>query len=251
MACILKQLQLRFHPTSSRPVKANQRQIRALTNAHLDHAKTESIAQSGGRARVKSRQLASTSSLRIGCGYFCVEGSDCTPRGHLTPVEEDHGHETALTIARLPMMFLVRSGGQAQFSHMLSHQATISQPLRELQVWMLQNLREDLTVESLADRLAMSARHFTQVCLRETGMSGSGEANDRQFLVRTQRSCGLLRIQIRRCDAAHFLAGPRDYGGRIREPFQEHACGHSRPILTHVLNCGNHVVAFVQMEFYG
>jgi transcriptional regulator GlxA family with amidase domain len=76
----------------------------------------------------------------------------------LALMEEDHGHEVALNIARFLVMFLVRPGGQAQFSHMLSHQAVTSNPLRELQVWMLENLREDLTVEKLADRLGMSSR---------------------------------------------------------------------------------------------
>jgi transcriptional regulator GlxA family with amidase domain len=89
----------------------------------------------------------------------------------LALVEEDHGHETALRIARFLVMFLVRPGGQAQYSHMLSHQALASKPLRELQVWMLQHLRDDLTVESLAERIGMSPRHFTRVCLRETGMN--------------------------------------------------------------------------------
>jgi transcriptional regulator GlxA family with amidase domain len=89
----------------------------------------------------------------------------------LALVEEDHGHETALRIARFLVMFLVRPGGQAQYSHMLSHQALASKPLRELQVWMLQHLRDDLTVESLAERIGMSSRHFTRVCLRETGMN--------------------------------------------------------------------------------
>lgn len=89
----------------------------------------------------------------------------------LTMVEEDQGHAVALNIARFLVMFLVRPGGQAQFSHMLSHQAVTSKPLRELQVWMLENLREDLTVENLAARLGMSPRHFTRVCLRETNMN--------------------------------------------------------------------------------
>src|SRR6202051_3865998 len=83
----------------------------------------------------------------------------------LALVEEDHGHETALKSARFLVMFLVRPGGQAQYSHMLSHQAVTSQPLRELQVWMLPHPREDLTVESLSERIGMSARHFTRVCL--------------------------------------------------------------------------------------
>jgi transcriptional regulator GlxA family with amidase domain len=104
----------------------------------------------------------------------------------LALVEEDHGHETALRIARFLVMFLVRPGGQAQYSHMLSHQAVTSQPLRELQVWMLEHLGEDLTVESLAERIGMSARHFTRVCLRETGMN-PGQFVDRMRVEAAQQ----------------------------------------------------------------
>jgi transcriptional regulator GlxA family with amidase domain len=104
----------------------------------------------------------------------------------LALVEEDHGHDTALQIARFLVMFLVRPGGQAQYSHMLSHQAIASQPLRELQVWMLQHLGADLTVESLAERIGMSARHFTRVCLRETGMN-PGQFVDRMRVEAAQQ----------------------------------------------------------------
>jgi transcriptional regulator GlxA family with amidase domain len=104
----------------------------------------------------------------------------------LALVEEDHGHETALKIARFLVMFLVRPGGQAQYSHMLSHQAVTSQPLRELHVWMLQHLGENLAVESLAERIGMSARHFTRVCLRETGMN-PGQFVDRMRVEAAQQ----------------------------------------------------------------
>jgi transcriptional regulator GlxA family with amidase domain len=104
----------------------------------------------------------------------------------LALVEEDHGHETALKIARFLVMFLVRPGGQAQYSHMLSHQAITSQPLRELQVWMLQHLGDNLTVEALAERMGMSARHFTRVCLRETGMN-PGQFVDRMRVEAAQQ----------------------------------------------------------------
>jgi transcriptional regulator GlxA family with amidase domain len=104
----------------------------------------------------------------------------------LALVEEDHGHETALRIARFLVMFLVRPGGQAQYSHMLSHQSLTSKPLRELQVWMLQHLRDDLTVESLAERIGMSSRHFTRVCLRETGMN-PGQLVDRMRVEAAQQ----------------------------------------------------------------
>lgn len=104
----------------------------------------------------------------------------------LALVEEDHGHQAALNIARFLVMFLVRPGGQSQFSHMLSHQAVTSRPLRELQVWMLENLRKDLTVENLADRIGMSARHFTRVCLRETKMN-PGQFVDRMRVEAAQQ----------------------------------------------------------------
>ena len=89
----------------------------------------------------------------------------------LALVEEDHGHQAALGVARQLVMFLVRPGGQAQYSHMLSRQATTSEPLRELQVYMLENLRADLSVETLADRMGMSPRHFSRICLREMKMN--------------------------------------------------------------------------------
>lgn len=96
----------------------------------------------------------------------------------LALVEEDYGHQAALAIARQLVMFLVRPGGQAQYSHMLSRQATTFEPLRELQVYMLENLRGDLSVETLAEKMGMSPRHFSRVCLRETKMN-PGQLVDR------------------------------------------------------------------------
>ena len=120
----------------------------------------------------------------------------------LALVEEDLGHEAALNVARFLIMFLVRPGGQAQYSHMLSHQAVTFRPLRELQVWALENLREDLTVEKLADRIGMCPRQFTRVCLRETQMN-PGQFVDRMRVEAAQQmidssSMGLKEIEIGR-----------------------------------------------------
>jgi transcriptional regulator GlxA family with amidase domain len=125
----------------------------------------------------------------------------------LALVEEDHGHRISLEIARFLVMFLVRPGGQAQYSHMLSHQAGDSQPLRELQVWMLEHLRGDLKVESLAERLGVSSRHFTRVCLRETGLN-PGQFVDRMRVEAAQQiidssSKGLKEV----ADACGFGSG--------------------------------------------
>jgi transcriptional regulator GlxA family with amidase domain len=83
-----------------------------------------------------------------------------------------------LMIARMLVMFLVRPGGQSQFSNTLSRQSGASQPLRELQVWILDHLSEHLTVERLAEQIGMSARHFTRVCQQQLGMA-PGELVDR------------------------------------------------------------------------
>lgn len=122
----------------------------------------------------------------------------------LALVEEDHGHEAALEVARALVMFLVRPGGQAQFSHMLSRQAVTSQPLRELQVWMLEHLRENLTVERLAERIGMSARHFTRVCLRETKMN-PGQFVDRMRVEAAQQMIDSSKMGLKEiADACGF-----------------------------------------------
>jgi transcriptional regulator GlxA family with amidase domain len=124
---------------------------------------------------------------------FLRDGSVYTSAGitagidlSLALVEEDHGHRVALDVARFLVMFLVRPGGQAQFSHMLSRQAVTSQPLRELQVWMLENLREDLSVDRLAEKIGMSPRHFTRICLKETKMN-PGQFVDRMRVEAAQQ----------------------------------------------------------------
>src|SRR5712691_4372667 len=50
----------------------------------------------------------------------------------LALVEEDHGREVALAVARELVMFLKRPGGQSQFSAQLMAQAADREPIREL-----------------------------------------------------------------------------------------------------------------------
>jgi transcriptional regulator GlxA family with amidase domain len=89
----------------------------------------------------------------------------------LALVEEDFGSALALQVARALVLFLRRPGGQAQFSSLLSLQASEYRPLRELQVWIAENLKQDLSVENLAARVAMSPRNFARVFAREFGVT--------------------------------------------------------------------------------
>jgi transcriptional regulator GlxA family with amidase domain len=89
----------------------------------------------------------------------------------LALVEEDHGREAALAVARELVLFLRRPGGQSQFSAQLAAQAAEREPLRDLQGWIADHLEADLSVPALAARAAMSPRNFARVFRREIGVT--------------------------------------------------------------------------------
>ncbi len=85
----------------------------------------------------------------------------------LALVEEDHGSQLALQVARNLVLYLRRPGSQSQFSAALSLQETDRKPLRELEAWVLDHLDQPLTVPLLAQRVAMSPRNFARVFTKE------------------------------------------------------------------------------------
>ena len=87
----------------------------------------------------------------------------------LALLEEDHGRAIALQVARTLVVFLCRPGNQAQFSVSLQQQATENRPLRDLQMWILDHVNEDLSIPALAARVGMSERNFQRVFTREIG----------------------------------------------------------------------------------
>ena len=93
-------------------------------------------------------------------------------------VEEDFGADVAVRIARAYVMFLRRPGGQSQFSAPMSFNASSQSPMNRLQVWILDHLADNLTVERLAAQAKMSPRHFARVFARDFRMT-PGEYLDR------------------------------------------------------------------------
>ncbi|MCL1669857.1 GlxA family transcriptional regulator [Elizabethkingia ursingii] len=89
----------------------------------------------------------------------------------LALVEEDFGRKVSLNVARALVLYLKRSGSQSQFSFLLKEQLSEKEPFRELQKWVIDNLEKDIRAGILADRFAMSERHFTRVFLAETGLT--------------------------------------------------------------------------------
>jgi transcriptional regulator GlxA family with amidase domain len=88
-------------------------------------------------------------------------------------VEEDCGAGLAHEAARELVLFLRRPGGQPQVSVSLASQATDMMSIRELQIWIAEHLATRLSVEELADRMAMSVRNFERVFTREVGTTPS------------------------------------------------------------------------------
>lgn len=82
----------------------------------------------------------------------------------LSLVERDLGSELARAVARELVVFMKRPGGQSQFSARLMHGATGEQRDRfeALAHWMAEHVSEDLSVDVLASRLAMSPRNFVR-----------------------------------------------------------------------------------------
>lgn len=88
----------------------------------------------------------------------------------LALVEEDLGREAALAIARRLVVFLRRPGNQRQFSTQLAAQTAERPTLREVQHWIVAHPGADLSVEALATRANLSARHFARAFHAEVGM---------------------------------------------------------------------------------
>lgn len=106
----------------------------------------------------------------------------------LALVEEDHGPSIALQIARELVLYLRRPGTQKQFSAPLAAQLAERRPLRELQLWLPDNLTADLSTQALARRAGMSVRNFARAFRREIGLT-PGSYVDR---LRVEAACLML-----------------------------------------------------------
>jgi transcriptional regulator GlxA family with amidase domain len=78
----------------------------------------------------------------------------------LALVEEDHGRDVAMAIARRLVVYMRRPGHQTQFSATLNAQDVKDDKLANLATWVEANLTKRLDVETLAARAAMSPRSF-------------------------------------------------------------------------------------------
>ena len=89
----------------------------------------------------------------------------------LSMVEDDHGHRVAMAVARRMVLFLRRSGHQAQFSSALRRQEKEPPRLRDISTFVLEHIGEPLLVERIARRIGMSPRTLSRWSREHLGES--------------------------------------------------------------------------------
>jgi transcriptional regulator GlxA family with amidase domain len=82
----------------------------------------------------------------------------------LALVEEEHGHQVAMKVARLLVLFLRRSGNQSQFSSALQRQEKEPPKLCDVSTFVLEHIDEPLPVERVAQGVGMSPRTLSRWC---------------------------------------------------------------------------------------
>lgn len=89
----------------------------------------------------------------------------------LALVEDDHGREVALAIARRLVLFLRRPANQSQFSAPLQTQSAGRDGLRAAQHLVAEHPEGDCSVAALARAAAMSERNFARCFTAEVGVT--------------------------------------------------------------------------------
>lgn len=148
----------------------------------------------------------------------------------LSLVEEDHGKDVAMIVARYMVMFIKRPGGQSQFSAHLVAQMSETTLIQKAQEYVLANLNANLDVESLAREVGMSTRNFARVFRRELGITPADfvaaartDAARRlledtsQPLLKIATTCGFADVNaMRRVFAKTIGVSPNDYRNRFQ-----------------------------------
>jgi transcriptional regulator GlxA family with amidase domain len=160
---------------------------------------------------------------------FTAAGVGAAVHLALTLIEEDHGRDLALAVARRLVVLLRCSGHYVPWSVPIQAEATRS-PAQIMQHWAAENPRTDLSVAALASRAGMSERHFSRIFRAETGQTPASFVEAlrleiaRRALAETASSLQRIALMsgfsgtdaLRRTFRRRFGCSPAEYRDRVR-----------------------------------
>lgn len=147
----------------------------------------------------------------------------------LALIEADHGRALALEVAKSLVVYARRAGGQSQFSALLTTQDVADERLSDIGNIIRQRLKQDWSVERLADAVGMTPRTFARRFAEAYGTTPAQyvaqirlEAaraaleQTRQPLAQIARQCGFGSAEtLRRRFHDAFRVAPADYRRRF------------------------------------
>jgi transcriptional regulator GlxA family with amidase domain len=101
----------------------------------------------------------------------------------LALVEEDHGSALTREVARALVVYMQRSGGQSQFSAPLQGVAPRSPMAAQIAEFVASDPQGDFSLDALAARLNVSARHLTRLVHDELSSTPARYVRDIRFEV--------------------------------------------------------------------
>lgn len=113
---------------------------------------------------------------KLHCSAGVTAGIDLT----LSIVEQDHGRQLALDVAREMVVFIRRNGGQSQYSRPLQAQSTPNQRLSKLYSRIEADPADDWTVQKMAHLMGTTERTLHRNVVKELKMSPSRFVEERR-----------------------------------------------------------------------
>jgi len=135
----------------------------------------------------------------------------------LALVEMDWGHDIALQVARYNVMYMMRPGGQSQFSAHLVAQNAEDPAINAALDHILQNPADSLTVTGLAAMAGLSERTFARRFKGETGVTPAAYVETS----RVQAARVALETTTQSIDQVALQSGFQN-AERMRRAFQRH-----------------------------
>jgi transcriptional regulator GlxA family with amidase domain len=122
----------------------------------------EQLATRHPEAKVETDQIYIIDRNLITSGGITA-GIDMT----LAVIAEDHGKELALEVAKVLLVVMRRQGGQGQYGPLLAAVPRDGSAIARVQAYIVDHIDQAFTVQSMADRVAMSPRNFARAFQRE------------------------------------------------------------------------------------